>query len=262
MNTYPADFTVDVDVVFNDLNGAPVVPTAVNAKLYDDDDLLVTDFGSVSFAPGDIHVGITILPAFNALADGVTQAARILRVDLVTTAGTVHLSTAYLIAGQFRLQLMTNSFVSMEAADLIAAGMVNLIGWNKASEDQRYAALIESYNRLLLVPMRFTYPPDHPLLPNQEVIIERAGWPNVTAEQFLDCPKPFRTALRRAQLNQASELLQGDAYGRKFRAGIASEKIGESSVTLRNNIIASSVSATTLALLAGFIYYSNRIARA
>ena len=267
MKLYPENYQVAVDFGFTDLNGADIVPTEVRAVLYDGNDELVVDFGSLPFTPADGHKEIVIPAAFNVLGAGELSAARILRVALVTAAGTIRRSHSYLIEGDFRLALMVNSFQSMEAAEILARDMVNLSGWAAATDDRRYAALIDAFNRLTRIPMKFKVNEPTDIYRRseafaEETVILRSAWPDITEDEFLTWPAYFRKALRQAQLAEANEQLEGDPIGKKHRAGVISETIGESSIMLRGGKIDHGVSQASLGFLSGHIYYNHRIARA
>lgn len=266
MNIYPENYQVEFDVLFTDLNGQPVTPTEITAILYDDEDQVIADYGAISFSPGDTHKVVVVPPAHNVLEDGQLQAARILRIAMVTAAGTIRRSSSWIIEGEFRLALMVNSFVTIEAAEIMARDMPNLSGWSTASEDKRYASLIEAFNRLTRIPMRFEVPhandPTGTLYCPEETIIPASQWAGITEEQFLAFPADFRKAVRTAQLVEANEMIEGETMAQKHRQGIISETVGESSIMLRGGRVEQNVSSTTLRTLAGFIYFSHRIARA
>lgn len=271
MKLYPENYNVSVDVLFTDLNGQAVTPSAVNAVLYDGEDQEIVDFGSLPFDAGDTHKEIVIPAAFNVLGEGELSASRILRVELVTAAGSVRRAHSYLIEGQFRLEIMINSFMSMEAAEMLARDMPNISGWEAASEDKRYAALIEAFNSLVRIPMKFKTTAEFVAYDelgyerasnSEETIILRSAWPTITRDEFMSWPAHFRKALRKAQFAEANELLEGDAITRRHRAGIISETIGESSITLRSGQIDYGLSRQALSYLSGHIYYDYRIARA
>ena len=262
MKFYPEDYDVEIEVGFTDLNGAAVTPTAVRAVLWDGNDEVVLNLGSLPFEAAEGSKLIVIPRQVNSLVGGELSAARILRIELQTAAGIIRRSFSYLIEGEFRLEVMQNSFISYEAADVLARDEVNLSGWNIADEERRKAALISAYNRLVQIPMHFSLrdADGRPQLESETVIL-RDQWADVTPAEFAEFPTHFKKALRRAQLAEANELLQGDTTARKHRSGIITETIGESSVTLRAGRIDYGVSSTTLALLTGYIYFSVRIAR-
>lgn len=272
MKFYPEGYTVELVVAFTDLNGAAVTPTAVNAVLTDGEDDVLMRLDNIAIADGDTSVTVTVPSGYNLLDDNEPRAARILRVELVTAAGSIPRSLTYVVEAEQRLQIMTNTFQTYEAAEIQALDIPNISGWAVASEDQRKAALVEAFRRLTNIPMKFpTYGAqknwdgfnkliDRDL--ESETILSRDGWSDVTPELFAEFPTAFKKALRRAQFFEANELLQGDSVGQKHRAGIVTETIGESSVTLRAGRIDFGVASQTLRALTGYIYFNMRIKRA
>lgn len=267
MKFYPEEYNVAVTFPFTDLNNEDVVPTAVNAKLYDGDDQVLLDMPNLPFDPDTGFKEVVIPAALNVLGVGELSAGRILRVGLVTDKGTIRRSFSYIIEGEIRLALMNNSFQTLESAEMLARDMVNLTGWSGASDEQRYVALIEAYNRLTRIPMKFKTADTENLRDRSEIFAEetvvlRSAWPTVTEDEFLEWPAYFRKALRLAQLAEANELLEGDPIAKKHRAGILSETVGESSMMLRAGKVEHGVSSATLQHLTGHIFYNYRIVRA
>lgn len=273
MKFYPEDYIVEVIVSFTDLNGAAVTPTAVSAVLTDGDDAEVVDFGSLPFDAAEGQKLISISKEFNRLAEGETRAARILRVAIETEQGTIPRSFSYAIEAEQRLVPLTNTFTTLEAAEFMALDTPNNSGWKAASEDQRLAALVEAFRRLTQIPMKYPtyqsggfmadYDTVAPRDIAEETIIERDQWDEITQDIYdAKFPAHFKKALRRAQFIEANELLQGDNVAKKHRAGIVTETIGESSVTLRAGRVDYGVSSETLKALVGYIHFNMRIRRA
>jgi hypothetical protein len=272
MNFYPEGYTVELVVAFTDLNGAAVTPTVVNATLTDGEDAVLANFDNIVIEDGAASATVTVPSGYNLLDDGELRAARILHVELVTAAGSIKRSLSYVVESEQRLEIMTNTFQTYEAAEIQALDIPNISGWSSASEDQRKAALVEAYRRLTNIPMKFpTYGAQrnwdgfNKLIDRDlecETIITREGWNEVTPDLYSSFPSGFKKALRRAQFLEANELLQGDSVGAKHRAGIVTETIGESSVTLRAGRIDFGVASQTLQALTGYIYFNMRIKRA
>jgi hypothetical protein len=61
-------------------------------------------------------------------------------------------------------------------------------------------------------------------------------WPLMTASVWQEYPAYFRDALARAQVIQANALLTFDPIADRRRAGVFSEKIGESSMMFKNGV--------------------------
>lgn len=262
MKFYPEEYEVTVEVSFTDLNGQPIVPTTVNATLTDGEDEFIAEFPNVLFEPGADKATIVIPRELNILGERELQGARILRIALESAAGTVRRSFSYVIENEFRLEILQNTFITYEAAEIAARNQVNTSGWNSADEQRRQAALIEAFGRITAIPMRYSFRDDSgKMLSNMEHYIARDQWATMQMDYFRELPTHFKQALRAAQFAEANELLQGDTAARKHRSGIITETIGESSVTLRGGRLDYGVSQSALAHLAGYIHFNVRIQR-
>lgn len=263
MNFYPEDYIVEVVVPFTNLNGEPVTPIAMRAKLLNGDDVVLNDFGDISIQSGSGQRVITIAAIFNAIEDGNIREARILKVELDTASGTIFKRHSYAIEAEQTLEVMTNTFQSFESAEIAAINYVNLTGWNTASETRRRAALVESYGRIVSIPMKYSPRDDTgAAILSCEQRIAREDWVEMTRDDFTLLPTHFKRALRAAQLLEANELLAGDSIGQRHRAGIVTETIGESSMTLRAGRIDYGLSQPAMSALAGYISFNIGVARA
>lgn len=263
MNFYPEDYIVEVTVPFTDMNGASVTPTDLRAALYDGDETLITDMGSLPFTLSAGQKVVTILAAFNALSGSNIREARTLRVEMDTAQGIVRKSLSYVIEAEQTVRPLVNSFMGYASAEVLAMDYTNLLGWQTADETKRRAALVEAYKRIIQLPMIY-YPRDNLGNPINELPsrLNRDTWLNMTDVTYASLPPHFRSALRAAQLLEASEILTGDTVARKHRSGIISETIGESSVTLNKSAIDYGMSRQALTALAGYIDTTLRITRA
>ena len=261
---YPEDYTVDVVVPFTDKNGAAITLTAFRAALYDGDGELLIDYGSMPFTQADGQKTVTILATLNQLAtENTLREARVLRVEMDTPAGTVRKSLSYVIEAEQTVKVLVNSFQGYANAEILAIDYVNLTAWAASDEVRRRAALVEAYRRLIQIPMKYL-PVDinQNTLSDIETSISRQKWLQMTLVEYNALPEHFRRALRTAQVLEANEILSGDAISRKHRAGVITETIGESSVTLNMATADYGLSRPALAVLVGYLDTSIQIARA
>lgn len=275
MKLYPENYDVAITVMFSDGSGMAVAVSQVTAVLYDGDDQQLSDLGSIPLDAGLSAVNIIIPAADNVLGEGETAAARILRVELTTAIGILRQSFNYIIEAESRLELLNNTFISLESAEVMARDMPSLKAWAAADDDKKAAALINAFARLSRVQLRYAkdhltqeggttsrpWPPGRDLC-DQDVVIRPGEWAKKTKEEFLAMPPVFRKAVRSAQLIEANDILTDDPIATRHRAGVISETIGESSVMLRGGRLELGVSLDALRALTGFVYYNIRTARA
>lgn len=264
MNFYLETQIVEIKVPFTDMDGNPIIPTDITAALYDGEDSLLMSFGSVVFDPAEVEVPVVIHGALNTLQGEELQEVRRLEVKILHAGGSVTKSHAYAIEAEQSLRIMRNSFMTYDTAIMTAGQFVNLTAFSGDTEKRQKAALAEAYTRICNLSMIYTIT-DIEGKVTSTYKIGAATWPELDADDFKMLPSHFKRALRAAQLAEADEVLQGNVVARKQQQGIASETIGESSVTFRNGFGGQGsvgLGATALAHLSGYLDRSVVIGRA
>ncbi len=261
MNVFPEGFVVAVDIPFKDLNGAPVTPISVSVDVLDEDEKLILPLGKVTITAGATFVTITVPGWVNELSSDQLRTVRIVEAEIEVAEGIYPYRTAYMVRCSQRLVIMHNTFQTYESAEMEATELY-VPAWEAASEETRRGALINSYNKLTNIPMRY-YPKDDTgaRVLSQFNYIPRDLWEELSVDSFVAFPTHFRRALRRAQVIEANAILQGDEIAAKHNAGIVQEKIGESSITLKPGHLAKTISNETLIALTGYIDFSMRLSR-
>jgi hypothetical protein len=257
MTTFAAGSTVTLTIPFLDLNGDPVVPTAISAVVHDQDGTEVVPAYAPSFTPGDTEVDIVVPKTANQVSG--PMGARTVYLDLTLANGDLMtLMETYLLRGAVRLTVPSNSFQTYVQALVEAALMPELTGWAAATEINRLNALEEAYRRLTRIGFLIRRPEDVDDMTyyviEDENRIEPRAWTIMTSERYARFPAHFRKALCRAQIQEASEILSGDVVSDKRRQGLLSESIGESSMMFRSGKpLEMGVSTRTRQHLTGYI---------
>lgn len=261
------DFTLTIE--FTDALDAVIVPVSVSAILLDGYDKQLAEFTPISFTPGDPSTTLVIPAIHHALSDE-GRSVRVAVVTITTATGTVTKTFGYVVEADRHIRVMVNSFQSYYSAEALALTVSNIVGWASAGKDLREAAMSEAFFRIASIPMiydgelsatlsRFDY---DVLTPStQSNYISRDLWDEMTLDNYLTLPSRFRRALCMAQFLEANELLLGDMTLDRYRAGIQSETVGESSVVLRAGRVDYGLSAAALKALSGYIYSGMRIVR-
>lgn len=274
MNFYPENQIVEVVVPFTDLNDQTIVPTAISAVLFDGEDEVLMSFGQVAFDASGAEVSIIVPSIANTLQGDDLQEVRRLEVTITHGTGSFKTSKSYVIEAEQSLQIMRNSFMTYETALMTSRQFVNMTAFSTATDERRRAALVEAFYRITDLPMIYsisTLPVAQDVTSSDGVServykISRATWKYIDADAFqTQFPTHFKRALRAAQLAEADDLLQGNVIARKHAQGIATETIGESSVTLRQGFgsgVTASIGTAALTLLSGYIDRTMKIGRA
>lgn len=267
MNSYPESSPYNLEIRHQDPTGFPLTPAQITVALYDQDDNLIVNFGNIPFVADAGLTNFVIPGSYNQLS-GLVDELRVIQIALKADSGAIYRNrVVYLITAERKLVIMENSFMSLEAADLLTRQMVNVGALTAAVDDVRIAALVEAFNRITQIRLgysdntQFVSRFDAICPVRGEVILDASVWKDMTKEAFLALPSNFIAALRKAQILEANEIMSGDDISRRQRAGIISETIGESSIMLRNGVLDHGVSTVALRALSGFIRYNFRVAR-
>lgn len=260
MNFYPENYDVLIAVPYTDASGAEISPDSASAVLLDGDGVQVADLGVID-SSGTSH-NLIVPGTHNELPVGERFAIRILEVSIVYSSGTLKRRFSYAVETNVKLQIMENSFMGYEYAFIVANEFVNKAAWMTADEGTRKTALVDAFNRLTRIPMKWN-PRDENGNPIREIenVIDRDLWIEINLDAFALFPTHFKRALRRAQFVEANALLTGDVIAEKRRAGILSETVGESSVRLSNGILDFGISSETMDVLTGYLHFDLRIVR-
>jgi hypothetical protein len=97
------------------------------------------------------------------------------------------------------------------------------------------------------------------IAPHYKADITPRMWPLMTEDLFAQYPEAFREALKRAQVVEANQILTGDGYASRRKAGLMSESVGESSMMFKAGVrpLDLGISREALDYLTGFL--NNRI---
>ncbi len=257
MLKFAAGSSATIAISLMDPNGAPLVPTALSARVVDEEGVEIIAPYSVPNTDGDLEIEITVPAASNALSQGVT--ARTVELTITTAQGTVIRYESYLIEARAVFTVPTSSFQTYIQAAVTADTMPNLYEWERAADPERQRALMEAFFRLTRIGYRIRKRDDL----EQNVVsdyltidemIPPLAWQDMTINRWNVLPQRFRTAIRRAQIIEANEILRGVRPDDKRRMGILSESIGESSMMFRvGKPLDLGISALALRELTGYV---------
>jgi len=260
MNSYAAGLAVNVTLEFHDLNGDPVTPTALSYMVQDENGTELIPGSVLPLEAGATSATILIPAEHNRLAPRESAGVRVVTLFMNDAAGAHEVYTTYMLRRPQRLQVLDNSFITYPKSILIADEIPRLDAWNMANAMDRQAALIEAYTRLT----RFGYIVKRPEEADSmsyltddlwgTARITPQMWPVMEAAYFNALPQNFRTALAKAQVAEANEILAGDVVGELRRSGLLSKSVGESSMMFRSGKpLEMGISHQALNYLTGFV---------
>lgn len=262
MQRFAVGNAVSLEIAYVDYNGDPVTPTAVSYTISDETDEEIA--GPIAIAgPYTDKAVFTVDAAHNAVAGG-----RLISLKMTTASGDVFVDAVYQLRAEKRLVVLENSFQTYLQAQLLANDMINLVGWEGATEDQRIFALEEAFRRLTEFGYLIRWPEyvdtQNIYLQDMHARITPQMWPVMTAALFEPYPATFRQAIAKAQIIEANAILTSDPIGDKRRAGISMEKVGESTTSFRAGIrpLELGIHRDTLQTIRNYIQFRMTITRA
>jgi len=263
---YLAGQTVQLTQAFVDDQGSAIAPSEIVLSIKDENG---TELHSeTALNPAGTSLATTIPAGVNALADGTTRGVRLATFTMTHPGGVTIQEQYYLLHASIALNVMQNSFQTYPQALLSRATLGgSLAGWDTADKTARSAALEHAYTRLSV--MRYVIMLGDNGMDFLDFEDGPFGYEGVsrldymTKSAFLTLPQKFRDALCRAQVLDADEMLAGDFFASRRRAGVISETIGESSMFFNSKPpVDLPVAAAALRELKNFLRNRFQIARA
>lgn len=242
MQSFASGYDVTLIIPLVDLNGTAVVPVALSASAIDETGATVMGATAIPVTLPMTSVSVTVPAASNTLAAGVLTGARTVTVAITTAQGVVPATASYLVKAPLVLSVPSASFQTYEEALVESSTMSHLTGWASSSADSQKISLIEAYKRLTMLGYLVRNNENNynvmDFMPGYNIVGEAISprhWTDMTLSKFNSLPARFRTALKRAQIAEANEILLGVDTTGKRRLGIMSETIGESSMMFRTD---------------------------
>lgn len=263
--TYPDGVKVTVTVDYPTVGGEEVVPTAIQYAVLDEAGDFLTTRTALTIDPeAGSTISADVAATFNTLANGAIRALRAVRFYFVTAAGEVPVTYRYIVEQASKLTVMVNSFQTFEQAILTRLELPSLDGWDSAAEADQIAALVTAHERMCRLSYRYRLGQDAVEYDANNVYWHITDIGRRTAADFAGWEPAFKTALKRAQVYEADQILKGDPIGDKRRDGIVSETIGEAKMFLNPRPpLRLALCREAMEVLGRYLYTTNnRIGRA
>lgn len=233
MNKVPVGTDAVVEISFLDNDGDPVTPTALAYV--------------VKNGAGEEIVGLTPIADLTGTSTEITVPNGLIAtpggysVELFVTVGSQVFVQEEIFTVQpvNQLQFLVNTFQTRAQALYVAGSLSNMTMWLGASKSDQTVALIEAFRRITLLNFVISWPETEAqdfLQPRWRERLTPLMWPLMTPVIWAEYPQYFKDAIARAQVIQANDLLTDDPMASRRRAGLFSEKIGESSMMFKNGV--------------------------
>jgi hypothetical protein len=242
MNTYSASTAVSVDFAVN-------AGVGLRWRVLDDALNVLQEWVVLSTPVATQTLSLTVPAAVNALAAPATRGLRSVELQTTSANGTQVQSVEYMIQGESQLIYGLTSFQTYYQAMMISTEIVglNIVGWNDAERPAREAAMLDAYERLLRTPIQVRREIRQILWDDALVPVLDIGSPvflnlrynpylsDMTQTDMEKLDPKLVMALRRAQVLEASDLLNPDSLRQARKDGLQSLTVGESSQTWRSS---------------------------
>lgn len=253
-------------------NGAPFTAAAVQMRVTGPGGAVLQDYAPVTpIASAAGSMTIVVPAALNQLGAGVTQEARVVDLQMTSTAfsGTATVRLDYVLnASMDVLQVMVNSFQTYEDALVVAANMTDIADWTAARYDDRVRAMQHAYRTLSHINFEIYYDRDDIYFKS------RASWGlpwintignlyNYSATDFQNLDPDFRKGIYMAQVVESDELLGGpDPTLNDREMGIMQTVTGDTSRTYRRGKpLSFGISRRALKYLTGYVKFTGLLIR-
>jgi hypothetical protein len=258
LKSYASGSNVSLTIDIKDEDGTLINAKAVSYTLFDANDVEIEpETSAYEFVEGDASVVIVISGDFNTLAaNTLTDARRVLIRVTAVDDGVVELNRYYAITSSSKLVLLTNSYQTMQSAELVAMGVGDIDSFASASEAEKVAALATAYERLGSLNYRIDASQSTVNYGQSTISSINA----MTSGEFLALPKAFLSKLYLAQVIEADSILSGESVR---DTSLLSERVGESSKTWNaKKSLRLQVSKRALEALGSYVNFSVKIGRA
>lgn len=262
METFPANTDVSIQILRDPPDLASLGEIiSVEVAIYSEADELLGSF--LGDAPEQGKPYFVVVPASLTQVEAGKRAVRQIVVTFTDITNRQLRRTEYVLFGEpLSLVVMENSFATYPRFVLEQSSLLNLAAWQHAPEHRKISALISAYRSITRMSLEYTpLDLDGKYRTGYETTIDPLDWQEMTASEFEELPPQFRNDLILAQILQANELLQGNVYAERMRAGVSSETIGESSVSFNSAAAQHSLGFEARQVLSQYISRAVRVVR-
>jgi hypothetical protein len=269
MQNFKPGSDVPVTFVMSDEAGNVLTPTQLRWRVLDETETVTQDWTAITPLPSVSDVVVTVPASLTILTAPALRGIRTVELEITTSSGaTVFMSEVIMLQGVTALSFGINTFQTYSQALLLTEDMIDehVAGWSPSSRETREKALIESYKRIMQLPIGMHFDDQQSMLQIDTQFLQNYGplmLRYMTPAQMLGIYKPMMKALQLAQATEATEILNGDPVMAARKAGILSQTVGESSQFFRPyKPLELAVSTRTINILQRWVRFNMKIGHA
>lgn len=250
-------------------SGEPLSPSALRWRVSDETETVIQDWTPQAPVPGAESVSVVIPAALNVLVAPSLRGLRIVELEVTLADGAVRVLTqSYFLKSANLLIAGENSFATYPELLMLTMDFASstLAGWERYEDrSERELALIEAFQAISRLPLFVERDLDNQSVIRDEYLWNRRTWfSDIKPNEYLTVvPAKQRLALARAQLLEASALLEADPVVMARREGLMSTSVGESSQFFRTSkpLDLPIVSQRALTLVKPYLSWTVRVGR-
>lgn len=268
MRTYLPSTDIPVTFSLVDEAGSAIIPTSLQWRLLDELNSEVVSWTSVLSLPASSEFTTTIISLYTGLPAGEYRGLRTIEARATVAGGAFHtFSETVIIQASSILGFGVNTFMTYEQALMASLDFVptDIQGWIDADKSMREQALIGAYENILRLPLVVEFDniigqsmliPDAPLLAMSRLLRD------MTPTEMGHLSPRMSKALKKAQIAEAANILNGDPVTAARNNGLISMTVGESSQFFRTQKpLDLPVCPKAMAYLSRWVRFSARIGR-
>lgn len=225
MQNYAPGGAIQVSFDLRNEAGVALIPTALRWRVLDESDTVLQDWAALAVPAANEKAVATIPGVLNTLVAPATRGIRTVELEVTTATGNMMLSEQVMIQGLSQLSLWNNTFLTYAQSLMFAQDFApgTLSGWElHTPREDRERALVEAHTAIMRMPL--------------VVDSRRSVWLSELSAQELSEMLTHRQsiAIRKAQLLEASAVLEANPVLIARREGLMSMTVGESSQFFRS----------------------------
>lgn len=214
-------------------------PNSATYTIADEEGVEILASTSLSISNTDTQASVTVAGTTNVLSSGKIRSLFVVTVTVLDSSGNKEVVKArYVVEKNSEMEVPASSFQTLNVAMLTVLDVPNVDAFEAADEDTQRKALAEAHWRLDQM-YYDTLRGNHSYVTRQDRItddmfdtdIRRVS--EMTTSEFNGVDARFKSALLKAQIVEADDILGGNPIEKQRSDGLMSESVGESSQMYR-----------------------------
>ena len=204
-------------------------PTSFRFRVLDEGEVVLSAWVAITSLTPDF-IAVPVSGALNTLSAPQTRGIRVVQVEVTTGSSIEILSDTYCVEAEYLLVRGVNSFLTYNQSVLVAQDWSenSMPGWAGNTDiGARTRALTEAFHRVVAIPLRIEFDNDQSVV--RDVYNTPPRLKDFNAGQIMRLDIRMLSALKSAQVAEASWILEDNLSARHRSDGLQSITVGDSS---------------------------------